>query len=236
MDRRLIPAPLRADKRLIGGEAPGLDGGGVNHGDHPVNRHPALHLRPVEGAHQRLRQSQPGCFDDNMFGRRGALQKGGHGGNEIIGDGAADAAIGQLDHVIVRAPLHAAALQQLAVNAKVAKFIDNQRNPPAARILQHMTDHRRLARPQKAGDDRRWNSAAHKTHPSKTAAPHPPKIGFRLKHRPPRLSTPQAPPQVIRSGPFRPVRALICASSSAALITGASACCGSRARLAGSGS
>ena len=58
--------------------------------------------------------------------------------HEIVGHGAADAAIGELDDVLLRAGLDAAALEDLAVDADVAELVDDDRQPPAAGVLEHM--------------------------------------------------------------------------------------------------
>ena len=77
--------------------------------------------------------------------------------HEIVGDGAAEAAVGQLDDGVLRAALDAAALQDLAVDADIAELVDDHGEPPAAGILQHMAHQRRLAGAEEAGDDRAGN-------------------------------------------------------------------------------
>ena len=44
-------------------------------------------------------------------------------------------------------------LQQVAVDADVAEFVDDEREPPAAGIGEDVADQRRLAGAEKAGDD-----------------------------------------------------------------------------------
>jgi len=56
-----------------------------------------------------------------------ALQKLCHGRNEIVGNGAADAAIGKLDDVVLGAVFRTAALQHVAIDAEIAEFVDDQR-------------------------------------------------------------------------------------------------------------
>ena len=60
----------------------------------------ALHARPGEGLHQRLRQRQARGLDDDVVGRRVAPEDLLHRRQEIVGDGAADAAVGELDDVV----------------------------------------------------------------------------------------------------------------------------------------
>ena len=80
-------------------------------------------------------------------------QQGLDGGREIIGHGAADAAIGEFDDVFFRTSLHAAGAQNVAIHAHIAKFIDDEREAPTACVLQQIADHGGLARAQKARDD-----------------------------------------------------------------------------------
>ena len=72
---------------------------------------------------------------------------------EIIGDGAAQTAVGQFDDIFVGAIIDAAGAQNLAVDPDIAKFIDHQREAAVSRGLQQMTDQRGLAGAEKAGDD-----------------------------------------------------------------------------------
>ena len=74
-------------------------------------------------------------------------------GMKVVGDGAADAAIGKLDDILGRAVLIGAGFQDVAVNADRAEFIDQDRQPLALGVLHQMADQRRFARAQKAGDD-----------------------------------------------------------------------------------
>ena len=76
-----------------------------------------------------------------------------HGRQEILGDGAAQAAIGQLDDVLVGAALDAAGAQDLAVDAEGAELVDDHRDAPPAGIGEDMAHQRRLAGAEEAGDD-----------------------------------------------------------------------------------
>ena len=86
-------------------------------------------------------------------GRLFALEQLRHRRDEIVGDGAADAAIGELDDVVLAAGFGAAALQHVAVDAEIAELVDDERDALAAGILQEVADHRRLAGAEEAGDD-----------------------------------------------------------------------------------
>ena len=61
-------------------------------------------------------------------GRSGRSSSCLHGGDEVLGDGAADAAVGELDHVLVAAGLVAAAGEDLLVDAEIAELVDDQRD------------------------------------------------------------------------------------------------------------
>ena len=73
--------------------------------------------------------------------------------DEIVGDGAADAAIGELDDVVLAAGLDAAGFEDLAVDADVAELVDDEGEAAAVGVLQEVADQRRLAGAEKAGDD-----------------------------------------------------------------------------------
>ncbi len=75
------------------------------------------------------------------------------GRDEIIGNRAADAAIRKLDNIVLGAGFRAAPFQDFAINPEITKFVDNQRDPLALRVLQHMPDQRGFSGTKKPGDD-----------------------------------------------------------------------------------
>ena len=150
---RRIGGALLGDARRIVGEATLGDGRGVDDRDDPVDGEPRAQFRPVEGLDERLRQSEAGGLDDDVVGPRLARQQRRHRGGEIVGDRAADAAVGELDDRLARAGRIGAALEQVAVDADVAEFVDDEREAPAAGVGEQVTDQRRLAGAEKAGDD-----------------------------------------------------------------------------------
>ena len=85
------------------------------------------------------------------FGSRAS--RGRHGRRKIVGDGAADAAVGELDDRLARAGLVGAALEQRAVDPDLAELVDDEREPPAARMAEDVADHGGFAGAEKAGDD-----------------------------------------------------------------------------------
>ena len=127
----------------------------IHHGNHPVHRHPRLDSGPVEGLHQRLGQGEAAGLDHDMLGWIGAGQKLFDGRDEIVGHGAAQAAVRQLDHVVLGTGRVAAGTQNLTVDADVAELVDDEGQPAPLGIFQQTADQRRLAGAKEAGDDGR---------------------------------------------------------------------------------
>ena len=118
----------------------------INHGDHAIDGDFRRNPRPIERAHQRLRQRQARRLDHDVIGRRLAIQQLFHRRNKVIGHGAADAAVRQLHHVILGAGLIPAAFQYVTIHAQIAEFVNNQSNALALSVLQHVPDQCRFAR------------------------------------------------------------------------------------------
>src|SRR5262249_60659511 len=74
--------------------------------------------------------------------------------NEFVRHRAAEATVCELDDVVVRAGGVAATLEDLAVDADVAEFVDDDGEAAALRIRQHVADQCGLAGAEEAGDDR----------------------------------------------------------------------------------
>jgi len=104
VDRR-VRRPLRLERRRVVGKAPVGHRLGVDHDDDAIDRDAALDLGPVEGLDERLRQRQARGLDDDVLGRLGTVEEGLQGRQEIVGDGAADAAVCKLDHIVLAAAL-----------------------------------------------------------------------------------------------------------------------------------
>src|SRR4029077_18686269 len=100
---------------------------------------------------------EPGSLDHDVLRRSRMIEETPEGGNEIVRHRATDATVGQLHDAVFRAALDAAALQNLAVDADVAEFIDDHRKAAPAGILEYMADERRLAGTEEARDDRAGN-------------------------------------------------------------------------------
>ena len=71
-------------------------------------------------------------------------------GQKIVGDGAADAAIGKFDDVIRAAGEIAAAIQYFRVDADIAKFVDDEGEAAALGIFQEVANEGRLAQRQES--------------------------------------------------------------------------------------
>ena len=62
-------------------------------------------------------------LDQDVVGARFARQQALDGGKKIVGDGAAQAAIGQFDDIVLGAGVHAAIAQNVPVDADVADMV-----------------------------------------------------------------------------------------------------------------
>ena len=147
------------DRVGIVGEAAGGERGGVDHGEDAVDRRRGADFGPGERLHQRLRQRQARGLD-RRCGRAATARSISRvkRRQEIVGDRAAEAAIRQLDDVVVAAGRVAAAEQQLAVDAELAELVDDDRQAVAGGGGDQMAHQAGLAGAEKAGDDRRGDA------------------------------------------------------------------------------
>ncbi len=144
---------LGIDGVLVVGKAAFGEGRAIDHCDDAVDGDARADFRPAERLHERLRQGQAGGLDDDVIGGFIAVDELLHGRYEIIGHGAADAAVGQFDHVVLTAQLIAATLQYLAIDTDVAEFVDDQGDALAVGVFQHVVHEGGLAGTEEAGDD-----------------------------------------------------------------------------------
>ena len=135
------------------GELAVVHGAAVNHGDYAVDCDFGRDARPVEGADQRLWQGEARGFDHDVIWLRVTGEQLFHRRDEVIGHGAADAAVGKLDDVVGGAGFNAAAFEDITVNAKIAEFVDDQRDAFTLRVLQHVADEGGFTCAQEACDD-----------------------------------------------------------------------------------
>ena len=87
-----------------------------------------------------------------------ARQDGVERRHEFVGDGAAQAAVGQFDDVLLGAGGVAAAFENFAVDADIAELVDDDGEAAALRIGEHVANERGLAGAEKAGDDGAGNA------------------------------------------------------------------------------
>ncbi len=144
---------LAGDGLGVVGETAFGDGRRIDHGDDAVDGKARADRGPIEGLDQGLRQRKAGGLDEDVLGRVGAVDQRLHGRHEILGDRAAQAAVGQLDDILFRACVDAATAQQFTIDADAAELVDDKREPLAAHGLKHMPHQRRFTGPEKAGDD-----------------------------------------------------------------------------------
>ena len=124
----------------------------VDHHDDAVDGDAAFDRRPVERLHQRLRQREAGGLDDDVLdaaARQDRIERR----HEFVGDGAAQAAIGEFDDIFLRTGGVAAAFEDFAVDADIAELVDDDGEAAALRIGEHVADQRGLAGAEEAGDD-----------------------------------------------------------------------------------
>ena len=151
MVQRLVGPALGVDRVGIAGEEAVAHGGPVDQSDDAIDCDPGTDFRPVEGLDQGLRQRQARGLDYDVIGRIGPVEQRLHGRDEVVGHGAADAAVGQLHDTVLLAALDAAALEDLAVDSEVAELVDDQGDARAVGRRQQVADGRGLAGTEEAG-------------------------------------------------------------------------------------
>ncbi len=102
----------------------------IDHGDNAIDRDARLDLGPVERLQQRFRQREARGLDDDMIGALRRIEEARQRRQKILGDGAADAAVRELDHLVVGARI-AAREQQLAIDAELAELVDEKADAAA---------------------------------------------------------------------------------------------------------
>ena len=149
---RTVGGALSFKRLQIGGDAAVGERGAIDNDDHAVDSDAVFDRGPMKGLHQRFGQSQARRLDDNVidavFGQNRVKR-----GHELVSDRAAQAAIGKFDDVVFGAGGVAATFENLAVDADIAEFIDNDCKPTALGIGQNVTDQGRFAGAKKARND-----------------------------------------------------------------------------------
>ena len=131
----VVRLALGLDRGRVRREEPRRVGGGVDHRHHPVHGHPGADGRPAERLDEGLREREPRGLDDDVVGGDGAVEEGLDGGQEVIRHGAADAAVGKLEDIVLLAALDPAALDDFGVDPDVPELVDDEREAPSVRAL-----------------------------------------------------------------------------------------------------
>ena len=153
MVERGVGRALARQRLEVGGDSAVGQRRAVDHRHHAVDGDAALDRRPMERLHQRLGQREARGLDDDVLDLRLAREDLVERRHEFVGHGAAQAAIGELDDVLLGAGGIAAAFEDLAVDADIAELVDDHREPAPVGVGEHVADQRGLARAEKAGDD-----------------------------------------------------------------------------------
>ena len=148
----VVGLALGLKRVLVVGEAALRQRRAVHHRDHAVHGEPGADLGPVEGGDQRLGEREARGLDQDVLGRGLAGEQRLDRRHEVVGHGAADAAVGELDDIGLVAGLVAAALQHILVDAEIAELVDDQRDAPPVRGAQRVADEAGLAGAEEAGD------------------------------------------------------------------------------------
>ena len=150
----VISGALCGDRVEVGREPSGRHRLGIGQRDHAVDRDARADRGPVERLQQRFWQRQPRGLDQDVVGplrhRHQRLDRR----DEVVGHGAADAAIGELDDIFDRAIFVGAGFQNVAVNPERAELVDQNSKSLAAGVAHEMADQRGFSRTEKTGDHR----------------------------------------------------------------------------------
>ncbi len=140
----------------VGGEGAGSHGRAIDHGDDRVDGAGVTDFRPLEGLHQRFGQGQAAGFDQDVVQVATACHQLAHDREELFLHGAAQAAVGQFIDAAAGfffGTTDAALLEDFAVDAQFAEFVDDDRNAAALGVVEHVAQQGGLARAEEAGDD-----------------------------------------------------------------------------------
>ena len=109
---RGVGGALAGQRLEVGGDATFRDRRAIDHRHHAIDGDAALDRGPVKGLHQRFRQRETGGLDHDVIDRRHAVENGVERRHELVRHRAAQAAIGELDDVLLRAGGVAAAFAE----------------------------------------------------------------------------------------------------------------------------
>ena len=126
----------------------------VHHADHAVQPDPVAQIGIVEGHEDPGGIGDAAGFQQDVLDGLRACEQGNDRLDEVVANLAADAAIGQADHVAVNAD------DELGVDIDRAEVVDEDSHAQAVTARQDAIQQRRLSRPEKAGQNRDRNSFA----------------------------------------------------------------------------
>ena len=133
-----ISHALGLEGRRIGHNAAVAEGFPIDHGHHAGDTGSGSDLRPAKGLDQRKRQGQTAGFNNDSIQLIGPLKQLLHHRKELVLNGAAEAAIGQLHDAAVELLLRAkaAAADQIAIDADFPELVDQNGEAQATREQQ----------------------------------------------------------------------------------------------------
>ena len=183
--KALILLPLTFQRLRITHGTASTHGFTIHHGDDPVHMHTAADGRPLESLEQGTGKSQATGFNDNAIKLIGSFQKRFHRWQEIVLNGAAEAAVIEFHktafHLLFWTETTAA--NQISVQANGSELIDHHGKSLTA-LGEQVPQNCGFAGAEEAGDHRDGKSLGHQRHPSDS-----------LVLTPLRLFTPLARPQ-----------------------------------------
>lgn len=151
-----VELALGIDLVRVGGKGASGHGRAVDHGNDRIDGAGVADFRPLERLYQWLGQGQAAGFDEDVVEVATAGYQLAHHREEFFLHGAAQAAVGQLVHTAAGFFLgatDAALLEDFAIDAQFAEFVDDDRNAAPLSVVEHVAQQGGLARAEEAGDD-----------------------------------------------------------------------------------
>ncbi|RMQ95667.1 hypothetical protein ALP94_05660 [Pseudomonas savastanoi pv. glycinea] len=128
----------------------------VDDGNHRIDGAGVTNFWPLEGLYQWFWQGQTRCFDEDVIQIATTRNQFTHDREELFLHGATKTAVGQLINATNRlffGATNGALFEDFAVDAQLAELIDDNRNAPTFRVIQHVAQQGGFARTEEAGND-----------------------------------------------------------------------------------
>ncbi|MCY1440091.1 hypothetical protein D9M71_563510 [compost metagenome] len=151
-----VKLALGVDLLREGGEGARGNGRAIDYGNDGIDGAGTADFRPLERLHQGLGQGQARGFDEDVIQVATALDQLAHHREEFFLDGAAQAAVGQLEDTtagFLFGTADSALLEDFTVDTQLAEFVDDHGDTTALGVVEHVPQQGGLARAEKAGDD-----------------------------------------------------------------------------------